>query len=110
MSLRLASWRARRTRRPMRPNPLIATRSAMTLFSLQCFLRGLRRGFGGDAEMLVDVLVRRGGAERVHADEDAARSDVTVPAFAHAGFDGDLYCRLADHGVTICCVLFLEQR
>ena len=65
---------ARSTSRPMRPNPLIATRMVM-LFLLMLFAERREgrsgRGFGGDAEMLVKILVRRAGAEAVHADECA---------------------------------------
>src|SRR5215212_8548389 len=48
MSLRLASTMARNTLRPMRPNPLMATRSDIFTFSLRrglmaCFRAGIHR-------------------------------------------------------------------
>src|SRR5215468_2659897 len=110
MSRRPLSTMARSTRRPMRPKPLIATRKAMTLLSLQCSLRGVCGRFRRDPEMLVHVLVGPTGAEGVHADEGAVRSDVAVPALPHASLDGDFYRAGPENRVTICCRLFLEQR
>ena len=81
MSLRPASTAARRTLRPMRPNPLMATRTDISRSPsiaqgrggtpyvvsaisnrAQCRFRHL---LGGNAEMLVKLLVRRAGAEPV---------------------------------------------
>ena len=50
--------------------------------------------------MLVEVLVRRAGAEAVHADEDAVRADHGVPAQAHGGLDRDLHRGVADDGLA----------
>src|SRR2546423_1036758 len=101
MSLRLASTMARNTLRPMRPNPLMATRTDMTaLRSLassqfsQCRFRDL---LGGDPELLVKVLVGRAGTKRRHADKDGVGADDFIPALAHRGFDADAHRRGADH-------------
>src|ERR1051325_6801899 len=90
MSRRPLSTIARSTSRPMRPNPLIATRNAISL-PLQCCLGGLGDRFRRDPEMLVHVLVRPAGAEGVHADEPAVGADIAVPTQTHTGLDGDFY-------------------
>ena len=36
--------------------------------------------FGGEAELLLQLLKRRGGAERLHADAVTARADILRPA------------------------------
>jgi hypothetical protein len=45
-------------------------------------LVALRDGFGGDAEFLVQALVRGRGAEARHADELAVLADEALPAHA----------------------------
>ena len=45
---------------------------------------------GGDAEVLVEVLVGRAGAEAGHADEGAVGADDGVPALPDGGLDADL--------------------
>src|SRR5205809_5699811 len=99
MSRRPDSTIARSTRRPMRPKPLIATRSAISsllvmarhlrtiVFLFQKFFGCRHRRIGGDAELGIDVLIRSAGAEAMHADEGACgsqqfRTNVTVPALA----------------------------
>jgi hypothetical protein len=77
------STMARRMLRPMRPNPLMATFTAMLRSLLRASAGRPRRttlhggagghGFGRDAEMLVEFLVGRAGAEAGHADEGAVR-------------------------------------
>ena len=62
----------------------------MHSLAVQAGFHCLGRGFGGDAEMRVELLDRAGGAEAGHADEDAVGADEVIPALADAGFDGDL--------------------
>src|SRR3954451_20126719 len=52
---------------------------------------------GRNAEVPVQVLVGRTGAETVHADEHAVRADDRVPALAHRGLDRDVDLGAADH-------------
>src|ERR1700722_17329291 len=117
MSRRPDSTIARKTRRPMRPKPLIATRKAIPntssmagqraceagearpgqpFFLLQQLLRRRHRRIGGNAELGIDVLVGTAGAKGVHSDKGAGRAkqlrtDVTVPALAGGGLDGDFH-------------------
>lgn len=53
--------------------------------------------FHGDAEVLEEILGRARGTEGLHADEGTLRTDEVIPAFAHAGFDGNLDRRIADN-------------
>src|SRR5271157_2638365 len=97
-SVRPLSMSARRTRRPMRPNPLIAIFAAIFVFSP---LRGciyLSAGDSGNspadrrlgyAEMLVQHLRRGRGTEAGHADEHAVGAEPAVPAEAAGGFHAD---------------------
>src|SRR4051812_43848801 len=92
MSLRPVSTSARRTRRPMRPNPLIATRTAMGLFLLlKPRQRGIGGGFRGDSEMLVQILRRRAGAKTAHADEGAIGTGIMLPTHRACGLDRDAH-------------------
>src|SRR4051794_5557004 len=50
-------------------------------------LGGLRDRLGGDAELRVDPLVRRGGAPVLEADHPSGVADVLPPAEAQAGLD-----------------------
>src|ERR1700735_3740270 len=61
-----------------------------------------------EAEMLVDVGPRGARAETRHANEDAGRSDVTVPAEARGGLDADTRCG-AQHLRAVLLALLLEQ-
>src|SRR6202453_1920411 len=61
-----------------------------------------------EAEMLVDVGPRGARAETRHANEDAGRSDVTVPAEARGGLDADAR-RGAQHLRAVLLALLLEQ-
>src|SRR5262249_51228024 len=120
MSVRPASTMARRTLRPMRPNPLMATRTDI-LRSLCARSRpraamyiAPRTGadkprkrrvwsaflefgqghvgdpLGGNAEMLVEVLVGGARPERGHADEQAVAADHGVPALPDSRLDRDV--------------------
>src|SRR5690606_5837927 len=101
MSLRPLSMMARRTLRPMRPKPLMATRTVMVSLPRSVAVRhgpfgeteakrarsgvvpgedALDDGLGRDAEMLVQLLVGGTGAEARHTDEDAVGADHRIPA------------------------------
>ena len=67
---------------------------------------GLGHRFGGNAEMLVKILIRRAGAEAGHADKGAGGADDRVPALANTGFDGDVDLGIADQR----CALGLPAR
>src|SRR5277367_5323851 len=69
--------------------------------------RGDDRG-DREAEMLVDIGARSARAETRHTNEDAGRSDVTVPAEARGGLDADARCG-AQHLCTVVLALLLEQ-
>src|SRR5215831_235415 len=87
MSSRLLSRMARSTRRPMRPNPLIATRTAMfPSSSLETRLGRSGHGFGGDAEMLVEIARGRRGTEAPHAYDGISRADIALPTEGGGGF------------------------
>src|ERR1051325_6043416 len=118
MSLRPLSAMARRTLRPMRPNPLMATRTVIKSLPVvqivmaatghaeyrslsllpkfaQCRVgHPLRR----NAEMLVEFLIWRTGAEARHADENPVAADNGVPTLPHGGFDPDIHFGVADDG------------
>src|SRR5690606_24618319 len=104
ISLRPDSAMARSTRRPIRPNPLIATRTAiflspereLGLFREARLCRSHCR-LGGNVEMLVEFRGRRGGAEARHADEGAIKADIAVPAVAYGRLDRDLDRILTEH-------------
>src|SRR6185437_741955 len=120
MSVRPDSAMARKTLRPMRPNPLMATRTVMTRsrsFKLRWPAAGLAQyrllslvpklaqcrvshPFRRNAEMLVEFLVGRAGAERRHAYENTARANDGVPALPHGGFDADIDFGVADDGAA----------
>ena len=99
----------------MRPNPLMATFTAMVAFllsSLQplspaaCGPR--RRWPRRDAEVLVKIFIRRRGAEAGHADEHPVIAQPALPAEAAGGLDADPR-RAAQHLRTIGFVLLGEQ-
>src|SRR6516164_5058661 len=99
MSLRPASTAARRMLRPMRPNPLIATRTDITQSPydfLQTRQRRLCHLLGGNAKMLVKLFVGPTRAKPAQAHKSSVGADNLVPALADAGFDADLYRRIAD--------------
>src|SRR4051812_32110908 len=83
--------RARATRRPIRPKPLIATLVAMSLISLSFEGRDdpRRDRFGGEAEAFKKRGGRRGGAEAVEADGEPAAPDIAPPAKRRARLDRD---------------------
>src|SRR3954453_20523556 len=105
-SVRLLSIIARSTRRPMRPNPLMATFTAMVVFllpvsrfyakSAQALLHRRDNRLRRDAEMLAQALGRGRAAEAAHADEDALRPQPAVPAEADRGLDAHPQ-RIAQH-------------
>src|ERR1044072_2647635 len=88
MSLRPDSMIARMILRPMRPKPLIATRTAMSPSVIAEPARRFRDRLGGDAEMLVEVGRLGRGPEALHADESAARAEPTLPAETRCRFAG----------------------
>src|SRR6516165_3813192 len=102
MSLHPASAAARRMLRPIRPNPLIATRTDITKspynFLLTCerTLCRLRHFFGANAKMLVKLFEGRTGAEPAHAYKSSIGADDRIPALADAGFNCELDRRRAD--------------
>src|SRR6185436_17489237 len=111
MSLRPLSMMARRTRRPMRPKPLMATLTVIfVLFclGLQLGLDLLDNGRSGNAEMLVEFRGGRGGAEALHADEHAIGADIALPAEAAGGFDRDAQA-VAQHFAAVALGLLVEQ-
>src|SRR5436305_14490487 len=86
---------ARSTRRPIRPNPLMAT---FTVIASSSFVANLEVqplfDDGGDrvwryAEMPVKILVRSGGAKPVHADEDSFGADPSLPTEAAGRLDAE---------------------
>src|SRR5688500_19650602 len=106
MSLRPLSTMARKMLRPMRPKPLIATRTAMKGSLgrrekkeggfLQLGRDGFNNTFGRDAEVLVERFRRAAGAETVHADEAALVAEDLAPAHFEPGFDRDTGLGLAE--------------
>src|SRR5579883_28561 len=123
-SLRPLSKAARSTWRPIRPNPLIATRTAIVLSSGNFLFAGPGRPPGrcsetflgrgdhrlrGDAEMYIERLVGSGSAEAAHADEDAVGAEIALPAEAHAGLDADAQRALAEHRPAVRRGLAVEQ-
>src|SRR5262245_39801034 len=113
MSRRPDSTMARRTLRPIRPNPLMNTRTVMSCsFIAARPARGgwrvagglavvalqyrIDHGFGGNSETLVNVLVGRARPEACHADKAAVGADESVPAEAHARLHRDLDGSAAD--------------
>src|SRR5258706_3452286 len=60
------------------------------LFLLQTREGGFGRGFGGNTELLVQVLVGRAGAEPAHADKGARRAYITLPAETRGRFNRNL--------------------
>src|SRR5579864_8880100 len=108
MSWRSASAMARSTLRPMRPNPLMATRTVIAIapgrvsYSRSLHFPKLAQGRRGDrigcyAKMFIKVFIGRAGAEPGHADKGAVGADDGVPPFAHRGFDADLNLGIADN-------------
>src|SRR5215831_8981871 len=128
MSRRPLSTIARRTSRPMRPKPLIATRTAIlqpphdaasswprtTIKSSDsCPLQGRPCFFcsslGRDLKLLVNILVRTARSEGMHANEFALRSQIALPAERRGRFDADTHVRVAQDLPTIGLGLFFEQ-
>src|ERR1700741_3235739 len=72
------------------------TPQSLAASAAQFAQRRLRHLFGGDAEVLVELLVGTAGAEAGHADEGAVGADDGVPTLADAGFHRDIDPRLAD--------------
>src|SRR5713101_4848486 len=109
-SLRPDSTMARRTLRPMRPKPLIATRTAMSSSVISEPARRLGDRLGRDAEMLEKIGGLARAAEALHADERAAHAEPALPAEARGRLAGD-----ADRAVgpqdllPICIVLSGKQ-
>src|SRR5262249_50714352 len=63
---------------------------AMVSWFLQLAECGIGNAFGGDAEVLVEVLIGRTGAKAAHADKAPVAANDCVPPLANAGFDGDV--------------------
>ena len=59
--------------------------------------------------MFEEFLSRAGGAEGIHAYEDAIGPDETVPAHANAGFDGNLDLRIPQDRCLVVVVLIFEE-
>src|SRR5688572_7062915 len=113
MSRRPLSTMARRMLRPMRPKPLMATFTVMSLTpsrpvahpgpngGVVSQIVGSEHPVGHrlrrNSEVTVKILVGRAGPKPLHADEDAVVADDRVPAPAHGGLDGHLHGRVADH-------------
>src|SRR5262245_22141943 len=109
-SLRPASAIARRILRPIRPNPLMRTRTVMNYSRLNrsCYTYsawshlpkfGKRRAgdcFCGNSKLFIQFLVGRAGAKRVHADKYAIGSDDGIPALPHGGFHANSDASTAD--------------
>src|SRR5687767_11372399 len=110
MSLRPVSMIARNTSRPMRPNPLIATRTVIFLsFFPEPRERRIGSGLRGDAEMLVQILERRAGAVALHADERAAFAEIALPAHRARSLDGDAHRARYQNRAAIFFRLLVEQ-
>src|SRR5690606_1659334 len=119
MSLRPDSRIARTILRPIRPNPLMATLTAMAQLQLSCgassrpFLQPVQRrlggALGGNSEMPVQIRIGSAGAEGIHADEDAVAADDRIPALAHARLDADAHARIAEYGRPVAAALRSEQ-
>src|SRR4029077_8226907 len=128
MSLRSASAMARRMLRPIRPNPLMATRTVMetlpasldskmwmpgtrpdTAHLTQLLYRRCGNRFSGNPEFLVQFLVRRARAERIHSDEDSIGTDNGIPALTNCGFDTDPHLCVADDSAPVFLALRMEQ-
>src|SRR5581483_1435904 len=100
-SSRPLSAMARKMLRPMRPNPLMATRTLISQ-SFRLNLRKLRccrlgHCFRCNAEMAEKVLVWGARPETGHADENTVRTDDGVPPLPHGGLNANVYFRMADH-------------
>src|SRR5260221_11561551 len=120
MSLRLFSAAARNTSRPMRPKPLIATLTAISILrgefasnalSLSMFQPRQRRLddlLGSDAEMAVKLFRRRRGSEPGHADHRPGLADIMRPAEGAGGLDRDAWHAAEDTG-AIGGILLVEQ-
>src|SRR5579883_2684593 len=125
ISLRSASTAARRTLRPMRPNPLMATRTDIFPVSLTLPQVGrsgspppqngqsgssryyvfttviieptpFRPPYRRSVRSVVKVLVGRTGAKPGHPDKSSLGSNDAIPALADAGFDRDIELRPAN--------------
>src|SRR5262245_49033334 len=92
-SWRPASQAARSTRRPMRPNPLMETFTAIasipSRYSAEPFARRGDHRLGRDSKVLEEFVGRRAGAEAGHADEGAVGAKPAFPAHADRGLDAD---------------------
>src|ERR1043165_2391844 len=65
---------------------------------------------GREPEMLEQILGDAGGAERMHGDDRAARSNVAVPRVGRGRFDRDpAFDLLRQHAFAIALVLCIEQ-
>src|SRR5690606_28907959 len=109
---------ALRMLRPMRPKPLIATRTAILAVPyrelegkrvLQLRRDGFNNRFGRNAEVVVKRICGRAGAEILHADEAAVVAQKLVPAHGDAGLDGDLGLRVANDLARIFFGLLREK-
>src|SRR6185312_3873424 len=110
-SLRPLSTMARSTRRPMRPNPLMATFTAIPAFPsvrLKPSFYGCGDGLRRDPEVPIEVLIRGGCPETVHPDEHACFPEPALPAEPACRLDADAGGG-AKHIQPITLVLLGEQ-
>src|SRR5215472_14054288 len=68
----------------------MTAKCAMVLWFFQPAEYGIGHMFGSDAEVFVEILVGRAGAEAAHADKQPVAANDRVPALANAGLDGDV--------------------
>src|SRR6266481_689426 len=109
MSLRPDSMMARMTLRPMRPKPLIATRTAMSSSvslpsSSGQTARRLGDRLGRDAEMLVEIRRLGRRAKTLHADECALGSEPAFPTEAGRRLAGYAHRAFGAHDLVAICV------
>src|SRR5262249_41654410 len=106
ISLRPDSTMARSTLRPMRPKPLIATRTAMSPSVVPEPARGVCDRLGRDAEMLEEIRGLARSAKAFHADVASRRSQPALPAEARRRLAGNPHRALRpEHLLAICVVL-----
>src|SRR5690606_22266535 len=109
--------------RPMRPKPLIATRTAIDgslggrevcagardAASLQLSRYRFNHGLGCNAKVVVEGLCGTAGAKIVHADETAPLPEKLAPTHVDAGFDGNSCLGITDDPGAVALGLFGEE-
>src|SRR5262249_19193706 len=110
MSLRPDSMMARSTLRPMRPKPLIATRTAMSSSVASEPARRFRDRLGRNAEMPIEIRRLARSAKAFHADKSPSCSQPAFPAKTRRRLAGDAPRALRTEDLrAICVVLAREQ-